>query len=80
MQSIKTVDSVFYRQLGDEIRKKRYEKGLTLRDVAKRTGYSRTTIDHWELGFNKIKPNQLEKLCEVLEITNLLTVEVKLGL
>lgn len=80
MQSIKTVDFVFYRELGDAIRKKRYEKGLTLRDVAKMTGYSRTIIDHWELGFNKIKPNQLEKLCEVLEITNLLTVEVKLGL
>ena len=79
MQTIKTVDSLFYRELGKKLRKIREHRGMTLKEVSQQTGYSRPLIDHWELGVNKIKPKQLERLCEALNITNNLSIDVKLG-
>ena len=79
MQEIKTVDWLFYRQLGENIRKIRNHRNMTLKELSQATGYSRGLIDHWELGKNKIKPKQLEKLCQALDVTNNLKVEVKLG-
>lgn len=79
MQEIKTVDWLFYRQLGENIRKIRNHRNMTLKELSQATGYSRELIDHWELGKNKIKPKQLEKLCQALDVTNNLKVEVKLG-
>lgn len=79
MQEIKTIDWLFYRQLGEKIRIIRNHRNMTLKEISQATGYSRTLIDHWELGKNKIKPIQLEKLCQALNVTNNLKVEVKLG-
>lgn len=79
MQLIKTVDSKFYRELGNEIRNIRQDRRLTLMELSRLTGYSRPLIDRWELGISKIKPNQLESLCNALNITNNMHVEVKLG-
>lgn len=79
MQEIKTIDWLFYRQLGEKIRRIRTHRNMTLKEISQATGYSRALIDHWELGKNKIKPIQLEKLCQALNVTNNLKVEVKLG-
>lgn len=79
MQVIKTVDRAFYRELGNQIRAIRQHRGMTLLELSQLTGYSRTLIDHWELGLNKIKPNQLDNLCKALQVTNILSVTVKLG-
>ncbi len=79
MQTIKTVDKAFYRELGKEIRQIREHRNMTLKELSQQTGYSRPLIDHWELGISKIKDKQLEKICEALDITNNLKVEVKLG-
>ena len=76
---ITSVDYRFYRELGKQIRHIREERRLTLKDVAKMTGYSRPMIDRWELGVSKMKISQLERLCDVLQVTNNLSVEVKLG-
>lgn len=79
MQTIKTVDRLFYRELGNTLRRIREHRNMTLKEVSQSTGYSRTLIDHWELGLNKIKDNQLDRLCEVYSVTNNLSVNVKLG-
>ena len=79
MQQIKTVDKAFYHELGNTLRKIRERRNMTLREVAQKTGYSRPLIDHWELGYNKIKPKQLENLCRVYDVSNNLSVTVKLG-
>lgn len=79
MQTIKTIDSKFYHELGNKIRQIREHRDMTLLELSKATGYSRTLIDHWELGLNKIKPKQLENICKALDITNNLSVSVKLG-
>ena len=79
MQTIRTVDSLFYQELGKKLRRIREHRQMTLKEVSQHTGYSRPIIDHWELGLNKIKPKQLDKLCEVYQVSNNLAVNVKLG-
>lgn len=79
MQTIKTIDSKFYRELGTQLREIRQHRGMTLLELSQETGYSRTLIDHWELGLNKIKPKQFERLCKALQVTNNVYVEVKIG-
>lgn len=79
MQTIKTIDSAFYRMLGMRLREVREERQLTLKQVSKATGYSRPLIDNWELGLSKIKPKQYEKLCEALQVSTSLKVDVTVG-
>ena len=79
MQTIRTVDSLFYKQLGEQLRKIRRNRCMTLEELSQETGFSRPLIDHWELGVNKIKPKELEKICKALDITNNLSVSVKIG-
>ena len=79
MQSIKTIDNLFYRELGNELRAIRQDRKMTLMEVSQATGFSRTLIDHWELGFNKIKPRQFERLCEALQVSKNLKINVKIG-
>lgn len=79
MQTIKTVDWLFYRELGKYLRKIREHRCMTLKEVSQLSGYSRPLIDHWELGLNKIKPKQLDRLCEIYKISNNLSVSIKLG-
>lgn len=79
MQTIKTIDSRFYHELGNQIRAIRQHRDMTLLELSQETGYSRTLIDHWELGLNKIKPKQFEKLCEALQVSNNLQIDVKIG-
>ena len=52
---------------------------MTLEEVAKEIGISRPLLDHWELGFNKVRPKQLDRWCKALNISNNLKVEVSIG-
>lgn len=79
MQVIKTVDEKFYDRLGLAIRTIRKSRKLTLYDMSKITGFSRALIDHWELGYSKIKPKQFGVLCEALGIKPTIKVEVTVG-
>ncbi len=78
MQKIKTIDSLFYCELGKKLRQAREYRKITLKELSKKTGYSRSLHDHWELGFNKIRPEQLERTCKALQIPNDLTIDVGL--
>lgn len=79
MNNLKTIDYLFYRELGNEINRRRKERGLSLRDLSKQTGFSRTLIDNWELGIQRIKKEQFERLCEALQVTNNLKIDIKIG-
>lgn len=79
MQTIKKIDRNFYRALGEQISKRRKQLDLTQKQLSKLTGYSRSLIDHWELGYSKISDIQLEKLCEALQISNNLEIKVRIG-
>lgn len=79
MQTVKTIDNYFYREIGKELRNIRQHRGMTLQEVAQKTGFSRSLIDHWELGFNKINPKKFERLCDALQVSSNLKIEVKIG-
>lgn len=79
MRMIKAIDNRYYREIGRQLKRIREERQMSLREVAKATGYSRTTIDCWELGMSRIKENQFEQLCKVYDITNNISVNVKIG-
>lgn len=78
MQEIKTIDKQFYRILGMRLRIERENKRLTLNDVAKKTGFSKSIINHWELGYNKIKPRQYQMLSEVLDLSSQIKIDVRI--
>lgn len=77
---LKKIDRAFYCELGrclHEIRKKR---DYSLRYLAELTGLSRTTLDRYELGVTRITPKNFKKICEALNVSSNLKVEVKIGL
>lgn len=78
MQEIKTIDKQFYRILGMRLRIERENKRLTINDVAKKTGFSKSIINHWELGYNKIKPRQYQMLSEVLDLSSQIKIDVRI--
>ncbi|MEI3530139.1 MAG: helix-turn-helix transcriptional regulator [Bacilli bacterium] len=76
---IQSVDKRFAQALGNQLRIIREKRRLSLRDVQKKTGFSKTLLDYWELGLTRIKPEQLELLCKTYDISNNLDVKVRLG-
>lgn len=76
---IKTLDEIYYRVLGEEIRRIRTDKRLSLSQLSKLTGISRSQLDHYELGWNKIKKSNWKRICEALEVSENIKVEVTIG-
>ena len=79
MQTIKTIDEKYYRALGSELRKIRESRSMTLKQLSKLTGISRPQLDHYELGLNKIKKTNWARICEALQVSESLKVEVTIG-
>ena len=79
MQKVSTIDKLFYRELGKEIRELRQHRGMTLQQLSKMTGISRSLIDHWELGFSKIKPAYFERLCDALQVSSEINITISIG-
>ena len=74
-----TIDSKFYRKLGEILNEERRRRGYSLRYVAELTGISRTTIDKYEMGRVRIDEDRWKKLCEVLQIPQQLYIKIALG-
>ena len=71
-----TIDSKFYRKLGEILNEERRRRGYSLRYVAELTGISRTTIDKYEMGRVRIDEDRWKKLCEVLQIPQQLSIKL----
>ncbi|WP_277668812.1 helix-turn-helix domain-containing protein [Caproiciproducens galactitolivorans] len=55
------------RTIGDNIRRKRKEKGLTLDDLGKQVGVNRQTIQRYESGvISNIPSDKIEKMASAL--------------
>lgn len=76
---IKTIDKVFYDALSDELNRIRKQKQKSFRNLSKRTGRSRQTLDNYFLGRTKIKESTFEELCRILDIEPKIQVSIKLG-
>ena len=55
--------------LGNIIKEKRKEAGLSQQELADKVGVARNTITYWEKGRSKPAPQVVPKLCEVLGMT-----------
>lgn len=75
-----TIDSKFYRKLGDMLNEERRKRGYSLRYVAELTGISRTTIDKYEMGEARIDDVRWKKLCEALQMPENIHIKIALGL
>lgn len=74
--NIQTVDYVFRRALGDELRKAREKCNITQKELAKALGVARTTIVNFEYGYTKIKQSMFKSLCDYLGLSENMTVTI----
>ena len=58
-------DKRFYTELGDDIRKRRHAKKISLRQMEELTGLTRTTLSRYENGDPNIE-GALDTICKVL--------------
>lgn len=65
---IKTIDKVFYEALGKHINNARLQKGLSLRQMAKKTGKTFQMLDYYSLGKAKMSNETFESICRVLDL------------
>lgn len=79
MAYVKTIDRKFYREVGNELRRIRTHRDMTLRELSQATGISRSQLDHYELGLNKLKDTTLQKICNALEVSSNMKIDVKIG-
>lgn len=63
--------SKIFKQIGDSIRTKRIENGLSQKDLAGRTGLKQPDISKIEQGKINITLETLIKLCKILDIKNI---------
>lgn len=58
----------FNKELGQLIKKKRIEKGLSQEELAKAIESNRMTVHKWENGQTKPQKSKIDKLCEILAV------------
>lgn len=59
----------FYRIIGEHLRRRRIEQGLSQREVAQAIGVSRQRYARYERGLSLISAEMLKKLSELLDVT-----------
>lgn len=79
MAYVKTIDRKFYRELGNSIRFIRSHRDMTLKELSQATGISRSQLDHYELGMNKISDKNFQKICDALDVSSNMKIDVKIG-
>ena len=58
--------------IGKIIKKNRLELNLTLEDVAKAVGVSKSTVQRWESGqINNMRRDRIDALSKILQISSL---------
>ena len=62
--------------IGKIIKKNRLELNLTLEDVAKAVGVSKSTVQRWESGqINNMRRDRIDALSKILQISPLMFVD-----
>ena len=73
---IKTMDALFYDELGLLIRNARKKQKISLLKLSKMTGISRNQLEGYELGWSRIKEDKWNLLCKVLGINPKIKVNI----
>lgn len=74
------VDSLFYKQLGEQLNTKRQMLGYSFRYLSKLTGISAMQLDDYMNGKNRIKKDTYKIICEALHLTSNINLNVDLGI
>lgn len=61
--------TIFHLKMGERIAQRRKALGLTQEQLAERMNVSTQTISYIETGHNAVRPENLAKLCEVLDVS-----------
>ena len=64
-----TKEGKIMEKLNMNIRNFRQFRGITQQEMARRLGKSKNVISNWERGDNSPNPDEIVKLCEILEVT-----------
>lgn len=56
-------------KLNTNIKNFRIFRGITQQELAARLGKSKNVVSNWERGDNSPNPDEIEKLCSILEVT-----------
>jgi len=80
MRELKSVDKLFYDALGDELRKIRKRKNMSLREVGQQMNCSKQMIDNYECGKSRISEQRFKQFCSIFGISESTTVEVRVKL
>lgn len=56
-------------KIGENIKKFREFRGITQMSIAVSLGKTKNVISNWERGVNLPSPDDIEKLCEILDVT-----------
>lgn len=75
---LKSLDSLFYKSLGNEISNIRRSKGISLKELSEELLCSQQMVDKYELGKSRISPMRFYKICNYLGINPEIEVTVKL--
>ncbi len=76
---IKSIDKQYRRAVGNAIREKIFEKGLSVREVAEKVGISRQRLYDFQDGTAVPNDNIFNDICKQLEISNKIEITVKIG-
>lgn len=76
---MKTIDTLFYDQLGLLLRSARKEQKISLTKLSKMTGISRNQLEGYELGWSRIKDEKWALLCKVLGLNPKIKVSIDSG-
>ena len=73
------IDNLFYEKLGNELDLQRKKLGYSYRYLAQLTGISRSQLDNYFCGKNRITEHTYKIICEALHIKPKISVEINLG-
>lgn len=73
-----TLESQFFKLLGEQLTFARRKKDLTLKEVSQHLNKSKQTIDYYESGKCKISQVDFEKMCKIYDLQGNINIDVKI--
>jgi len=73
------IDDIFYFELGNKLDLERKKLGYSYRYLAQITGISKSQLDKYLSGKQRIKKDTYKTICEALGIKPIIKIEVAIG-
>lgn len=80
MQTIKRIDRIFWKKIGQVLDEERRKRGYSMQYLAELTGVRKQTIDNYILGLRRIDDNSWKKLCKALQMPEQIHIQIALGM